>query len=73
MTLKYKCLKQQEFKTGRYALVPLRGQDSLDIMKWRNEQIYHLRQQKLLTVEEQEKYVNTVVASLSSDRQTNQI
>ena len=73
MTLKYKCLKQQEFKTGRYALVPLRGQDSLDIMKWRNEQIYHLRQQNLLTVEDEEKYFNIVVASLFSQEQPNQI
>jgi len=33
-------------------------------MQWRNEQIYHLRQNKPLTKEEQGRYFNEVVATL---------
>lgn len=39
-------------------------EDRYDIMKWRNEQIYHLRQSKPLTEEDQDRYFNTVVKSL---------
>lgn len=60
----YKCLSQQVFKSGNYKLIPIRDEDKYDIMKWRNEQLYHLRQQKPLTENDQEKYFNTVVASL---------
>jgi RimJ/RimL family protein N-acetyltransferase len=33
----------------------------MDILKWRNEQIYHLRQEKLLTEIDQENYFKNVV------------
>lgn len=46
---KYKCLNQQEFEYGEYQLVPIRHKDRYDIMQWRNEQIYHLRQAEPLT------------------------
>jgi len=42
-------------------------------MQWRNEQIYHLRQNKPLTEDEQDRYFNTVVASLFEQEQPNQI
>lgn len=48
-------------------------EDRYDIMKWRNEQIFHLRQNKPLTEEEQDKYFNTVVAGLFNQGQPNQI
>lgn len=60
----YKILNQQEFHQSNYSLVPIRMEDRYDIMKWRNEQIYHLRQSKPLTEEDQDKYFNTVVKSL---------
>ena len=31
-----------------FSIVPIRMEDRYDIMKWRNEQIYHLRQNKPL-------------------------
>ncbi|MDA9781666.1 GNAT family N-acetyltransferase [Schleiferiaceae bacterium] len=69
----YKALKKQEFKQGEYCLTPLRHEDRLSIMKWRNEQIYHLRQSEPLTVEKQDNYFNTTVASLFDAEDPNQI
>jgi RimJ/RimL family protein N-acetyltransferase len=70
---KYSCLNNQVFGKGNYKLVPLRYEDRLDILKWRNEQIYHLRQSRPLTVEDQENYFNTVVDKLFDEEQPNQI
>ena len=44
----YKALNNQIYSTGIFSLVPIRFEDKLDIMKWRNEQLYHLRQEKPL-------------------------
>ena len=60
----YKKLGKHTFRKGNYALVPLRMEDRYDIMRWRNEQLYHLRQQKPLTEPDQETYFSTVVAKL---------
>jgi hypothetical protein len=48
-------------------------EDRFDIMKWRNEQIYHLRQDKPLTAEDQEYYFSNVIASLFEQAKPNQI
>ncbi|MDC3387101.1 GNAT family N-acetyltransferase [Schleiferiaceae bacterium] len=69
----YKCLNQEIFTSREYRLVPIRHEDRYDIMQWRNEQIYHLRQSELLTVEKQENYFNTTVASLFNEERPNQI
>ena len=69
----YKILKKQVFTKGEYALVPIRFEDRLEIMNWRNEQIYHLRQAELLTKEKQEWYFDNVVAKLFDQEQPNQI
>ncbi|PLK42574.1 GNAT family N-acetyltransferase [Emticicia sp. TH156] len=61
---KYACLTQQIFGSEKYAIVPLRDQDKYDIMQWRNEQIYHLRQAAPLTTQQQEWYFDKVVAQL---------
>lgn len=60
----YKALEKQIFKSGKYSIVPIRFEDRYPIMKWRNEQMYHLRQSKILTEEEQDKYFNDVVSKL---------
>ena len=52
----YKCLSKQTYTLNEYQIVPIRHQDRYDIMKWRNEQIYHLRQSKPLDIESQDKY-----------------
>ena len=45
----YKCIVEQKFSFKSYSLVPIRYEDRMDILKWRNDQIYHLRQNKPLT------------------------
>ncbi len=69
----YKVLNKQVFSQGEYSIVPIRHEDRYDIMKWRNEQIYHLRQNELLTKEQQNIYFNDVVASLFEQEQPQQI
>jgi RimJ/RimL family protein N-acetyltransferase len=69
----YSVLKKQVFSEGIYSIVPIRYEDRLDIMKWRNEQIYHLRQNKPLTTEDQEYYFYNVIASLFEQEKPNQI
>ena len=69
----YSCINKQSFSNGNYSIVPIRFEDSLVIMKWRNEQIYHLRQNKPLTEEDQNRYFETVVKRLFDQDQPNQI
>jgi RimJ/RimL family protein N-acetyltransferase len=70
---KYNCLTQNIFTNGEYKIVPLRYEDRLEIMKWRNQQIYHLRQGQPLLVKDQNYYFDTVVAELFSQVEPNQI
>lgn len=69
----YRVLRKQVFKSSDYALVPIRFEDRLVIMKWRNEQIYHLRQSKPLTEVEQNDYFNNVLFRLFDQPQPEQI
>lgn len=71
--MEYKVLHKQEFIAGDFSIVPIRFEDKMDIMKWRNEQLYHLRQQKPLTPEDQDNYFNSVVAKLFEQEQPNQL
>ena len=69
----YKVLHKQKFESGNFSLIPIRFEDRLDIMKWRNEQIYHLRQKKPLTIENQEVYFKTIISNLFNQEQPSQI
>lgn len=69
----YVCLQQQEQKIGNFSIVPLRYEDRFSIMKWRNEQIYHLRQARPLTEDDQQHYFNNVVAKLYDNPKPDQI
>jgi len=69
----YRALKQQIFTNGTFEIVPIRFEDRIKIMNWRNEQIYHLRQGALLSLENQENYFTTVVSQLFEQEQPNQI
>ena len=60
----YKCIPQHSFSNGDYTLLPIRDEDQYAIMQIRNEQMYHLRQDKLLTEADQERYFREVVAQL---------
>ena len=69
----YKALNKQVFSKDDFKLVPIRYEDRFDIMKWRNEQIHHLRQSQPLTIDNQEYYFNNVVSKLFEQEQPNQL
>lgn len=69
----YKVLNKQIFSAGNYSLVPIRMDDRYAIMKWRNEQIYHLRQNEPLTKEDQDAYFENAVSKLFDEEKPNQI
>jgi RimJ/RimL family protein N-acetyltransferase len=71
--LEYKCLSKKVYSSGRYSLIPIRFEDRYNIMQWRNEQIYHLRQAEPLTKEKQDGYFENVVAKLFDQEQPTQI
>ena len=70
---KYKCLNVNHFSEKEYSIVPIRFEDRVDIMKWRNEQIYHLRQNKPLTEKDQDYYFKNIVADIFNQEKPNQI
>lgn len=63
----YKVLNKQSYSSGDYCIAPIQYEDRFDIMKWRNEQIYHLRQNRPLTTEDQDNYFDTVISKLFED------
>ncbi|MCH7412068.1 GNAT family N-acetyltransferase [Belliella sp. R4-6] len=69
----YKVLSKQIFEKGDYSIVPIRFEDRYWIMKWRNEQIYHLRQNKPLTKDDQDNYFEKVISSLFHQDQPSQL
>lgn len=69
----YPFLQQNAFAKGEYSIIPIRYEDRLQIMQWRNEQIYHLRQAKPLTESDQENYFKNVVSKLFEQEQPHQI
>lgn len=69
----YLCLNTQTYINDDYTLLPIRERDKYEIMQWRNEQIYHLRQTVPLTREIQSRYFENVVAKLFEQERPNQI
>lgn len=64
MLRNYKKISKTLFKEGNYALTTIRDEDKYDILKWRNEQIDILRQDHLLTKEQQENYFKNTIDKL---------
>ena len=62
MTNFYSVLSKNVFSFGEYDLVPIRHKDRFDIMEWRNQQIYHLRQKEALTKADQDRYFSEVIS-----------
>ena len=60
----YKNINSNSFNNGMYSLVPIRDEDKYDIMNWRNNQLDILRQEIVLSIEQQEHYFKTVVDKL---------
>ena len=60
----YVALKNQIFQKGNLKIIPIRYSDRYKIMRWRNSQIYHLRQKKILTKSDQDDYFNNIIVQL---------
>lgn len=71
--MNYKCLSQQVFQNSSFKIVPIRMKDRWEIMNWRNDQLFHLRQTKPLTKNDQEKYFKHNIFSLFEKDQPDQI
>jgi hypothetical protein len=69
----YNLLLNQEVKFEDFTILPIRKEDRYLIMKWRNEQIYHLRQNIPLTKEMQDKYFDTVIDRLFLENYPSQL
>jgi RimJ/RimL family protein N-acetyltransferase len=69
----YKVLKNQTLSVEDFSIVPIRWEDRSKIMVWRNEQVYHLRQSKTLTIQDQDDYFSNIVSRLFNEEQPNQI
>jgi RimJ/RimL family protein N-acetyltransferase len=68
----YRALQKNKFTHGDFSIVPIRPEHRFEIMQWRNEQIYHLRQNKVLTPDDQELYFSNVVLPLFSAHEPGQ-
>jgi RimJ/RimL family protein N-acetyltransferase len=73
MSARYACLDVDTVVQGDRRLVPLRHEDLLSIMQWRNAQLKVLRQREPLTPNEQELYYQRVIAPSYFERQPRQI
>lgn len=71
--MRYKALNDQVYSDGDFSIVPIRMEDRYSIMKWRNEQIYHLRQDKPLTREDQDRYFEEIISKLFHQEKPEQI
>lgn len=69
----YKILKTNSFVLDDYSIVPIRYKDRMNIMKWRNEQMYHLRQSQPLTKQSQEDYFRSTVLALFNQDEPDQL
>jgi len=70
---KYKCFSKQTYSINDYKIIPIRDQDKYEIMQWRNEQIYHLRQSKPLDKVSQDYYFKNIVSNLFKINNPDQI
>ena len=70
---KYKCLNTNILKFEGFHIEPIRDEDKYDILNIRNSQIYHLRQKKPLTKENQDYYFDTTISGLFELEKPNQI
>lgn len=70
---RYQCLNKQIYQNSEFSIVPIRFSDKYEILKWRNEQIFHLRQSKILTKEDQDFYFSNVINKLFEEIKPTQI
>ncbi|MDA9811366.1 GNAT family N-acetyltransferase [Flavobacteriaceae bacterium] len=71
--IKYRCLIQNDFGKESFRIIPIRYSDRFEIMKWRNDQLYHLRQKKILTKKDQNIYFKNSVLDLFNSKEPDQL
>ena len=69
----YKILNKQFYSNKDFSIVPIRFEDRYLIMKWRNEQLYHLRQNNPLNRKTQDNYFRTVINNLFDQEKPDQL
>ncbi len=70
----YKSIENfNELDNGEFKITPIRYSHREKIMKWRNEQIYHLRQEKKLTLQEQDKYFERIILKQFYEKNPDQL
>lgn len=70
----YSCLiKKYPLLSENFSLIPIRYEDRFLIMKWRNEQLYHLRQKFFLTNTVQNKYFDRIIKKQFHQKNPDQI
>jgi hypothetical protein len=69
----YKVLKNNIFEVNNFKITPIRYQDRYVIMNWRNDQIKHLRQEKVLTKEKQDEYFKKIIEPQFQESNPSQI
>lgn len=72
-TLRYRCLDLTLLGQGEYAVIPVRREDMLPIMAWRNAQLGVLRGRAPLTETQQLAYWEQVVEPAFAEEQPDQI
>ena len=73
MINRYVCLDKQSFKYKNYKISPIDFDHRFMIMRWRNDQIHHLRQNEILTEENQNNYFNNIVYKTFFEAEPKQI
>lgn len=69
----YNILKTGQYELDNIKIIPIRYEDRFLIMRWRNEQMYHLRQKKALTEIEQNYYFDNIVSKLFGEDKPDQL
>ena len=69
----YRILSRNDYRHGRYRLLPIRPDDRVAIREWRNAQMDILRQAAPLTAEAQDRYFRDVIAPLFEAAQPAQL
>lgn len=69
----YNALGRNRVESGRYSLRPIRYGDRHSIRKWRNQQMFHLRQSRELSEQDQDAYFLDVVLPLFREEKPKQL
>lgn len=63
----------KEFNNNQIMIIPIKFEHRLNILKWRNEQLFHLRQKELISEKNQQKYFNNILRPLFEQKHPNQL